>query len=100
MFAEAYLHCIELNTKDSKGLKVPFDLITGKQQMMNRSDQRNYQSSNLDTMYFQLVLACDKLLPFYRYYFTFYKINKRVVVLDLLQKLRVYDYTLFQLFVR
>jgi hypothetical protein len=42
----------------------------------------------------------DKLIPFYRYYFTFYKINKRVLVLDLLQKVRVYDETLFQLFVR
>jgi len=28
-FAEAYSNFIELNTKDSKGLKVPFDWVTG-----------------------------------------------------------------------
>lgn len=39
-------------------------------------------------------------MPFYRFFFTYYQMNKRVTVLDFYQKIRVYDYTLFQKFVR
>lgn len=99
-FAEAMLNFLEMNTKDTHALVAPFDFITGKQQMQFGNEQRNFQGSNLDNQYVQLVLSVDKLVPFYRFYFTFYKINKRVLVLDLLQKVRVYDCTLFQLFVR
>ena len=50
--------------------------------------------------YIMLVQAIDKLIPFYRYYFFYYLINKKIVVLDLMKKLRIYDPTLFQSFVK
>lgn len=68
--------------------------------MYRKNELKNFQQANIDQLYMQLVSASDKLVPFYRYYFTYYKPNKRLVVLDLLQKLRVYDATIYQTFVR
>ena len=41
-----------------------------------------------------------RLIPFWQYYFQFYKANKRLVVLELLTKHRTYDKKLFKTFVR
>jgi hypothetical protein len=68
--------------------------------MPKGSINRAYQEGFFETHYYNMVLCAEKLLPFYRYFFTYYQMNKRVTVLDFYQKIRVYDYTLFQKFVR
>jgi hypothetical protein len=60
----------------------------------------NFQDSSFDQTYIHLVYALDKLMPFYQYYFTFYKTNKRLVVLNLMQKARIYDQQIFSQFAR
>jgi hypothetical protein len=61
---------------------------------------QGYQAPEVDSFYRKLVHACDRLVPFYRQYFPFYKMNKRIVVLDLLTRVRMYDFHLFQPLVR
>ena len=43
MFAEAFSASLDLNLKDSGDLKIPFDLLTGKQQMYRKNDLKNFQ---------------------------------------------------------
>ena len=52
------------------------------------------------TMLFKIYQANNRLMPFYEYYFNFYKANKRLVVLDVLSKIRVYNPKLFRLFAK
>jgi len=60
---------------------------------------KTFQDANIDNQYYKLFLCTEKLIPFYRYFFTFYQMNKRVTVLELLEKTRVYDHMLFKKFI-
>jgi hypothetical protein len=100
MFAEAFSQSLDLNLKDSGTMKVPFDFVNGSQEMYKKNDLKQYQQSGLEDKYVQMVYAMDKLLPFYQYFFTFYKTNKRLVVLDLMRSLRIYDEQLFSMFIK
>ena len=42
IFAETFSSALDLNLKDTGGLKVPFDLVTGKQQMYRKNDLKNF----------------------------------------------------------
>ena len=94
MFAEAFTYQLDLNLKDTTCLKVPVDIMNGTQQMpkQNYGNLQNFQDAGTDQLYVHLVQALDKLIPFYQYYFTFYKSNKRLMVLNLMQRLRIYDH--------
>ena len=74
---------------------MPQDLLTGKQVLGGGLLNTGFKVHSLDKFYLQLVQSTDRLIPFYREFFTYYKMNKRVVVLDLLTKIRRYDETLF-----
>lgn len=44
-----------------------------------------------------MVLSQERLMPFYRHYFSYYKLNKRVVVAEFLNKLKMHDTYLFNM---
>ena len=100
MFAEAMTKAVDLTLKNTTIIQIPEDIMMGTQQLHKQHPLRGNQISGVDNFYAQLVQSCDKLVPFYKYYFQYYKANKRLVVLDLLSTIQVYDSALFQVFVR
>lgn len=81
-FAETFSMMYELNVKDSRTIKVPMDFINQTHEILGR--MMGYQSKDIDIFYRNLTKCCYSLLPFYRQVFTYYRMNKRIVVLNLM----------------
>ena len=93
MFAEAYLEALELQVLDTTRHEAPFDFMNGSSDIP--SIRGPWGSSSIDGLYTQLVGTIDRLVPFYRYFFPFYRLNKKCLVLQLMSQLSVYDDELF-----
>jgi len=93
MFAESFLISMDLNMKDSTKISEP--LAIARQQMHISNPMHAKQAPEIALLYAKLVSCVDRMLPFYRYFFTYYQLNKKLVVLEFLAKNRVYDAVLF-----
>ena len=91
MFAETFVHAFEFYLLDTTSVNAPLDYVSGNLKMA----ALERQGTRIDHLYIQLVCAMDKLIPFYRYYFPFYKLNKKAVVLELMAQLSIHDQELF-----
>ena len=69
MFAEAMTKAIDLNLKNTTTIKIPEDIMMGAQQMSKIHPLKHNQIWDVDNFYTMLVQSCDKLVPFYKYYF-------------------------------
>jgi hypothetical protein len=54
--------------------------------------------SMTNDVYMKLMRVLSRLNPFYQYFFDYYSLNKKVLVLSMLTSLRVYDQKLFSNF--
>ena len=96
-FAETFGLIYDLGQADPRATKVPHHHINAPPGLPAATSllEAGFKSEHAEKFYLQLVSACHRLIPFYQEFFTYYKMNKRVVVLDLLTKIRLYDETLF-----
>ena len=91
MFAESFLYALDLYILDSTKVNAPYDFLNG---ALKKQSIEMYPI-HMESFYIQQVQAMDKLIPFYKYYFPFYKVNKKAIVLELMTQLGVYDKDLF-----
>jgi len=68
-FAEVFGQLNESMIRDEYNVNAPYDFVTGKQQILNPFENFPTQPQNVDSFYHSLVLCCEKLVPFYRFYF-------------------------------
>lgn len=94
-FAETMLTFLDyVNNGVTNDMNLPLNIFNRNQAivMHTMGFRKTYLSmQQLSKIY----LALHKLIPYYEYYFSFYKANKRLVVLELLSKIRFYNHNLF-----
>ena len=96
MFAESMVQNLEINVSDTKAADDnALNFMNGSKQQL-KLKVGGMGTNNINYIYSYLVEITTRLIPFYQYYFQFYKVNKKVLVLDLLTTLNIYDHQLFQ----
>lgn len=92
LFAQTFLLRHEFICMDTKSIKVPFDFLSGKHSVsFDTNYYHNFQQKANFSNYQELVQALNILIPYYQYYFPFYRLNKKAMVLQLMAKNRIYD---------
>lgn len=98
MFAESFLISLDMNIKDCGLADEPLGML--KQQMHPSNPIYLKQIPNIRLQYSKLVASLNLMIPFYRHFFTYYKMNKKMVVIELLARTRVHDPNLFNKFIQ
>lgn len=84
--AEALLITWDANVKNHFSENLILDVLSGKAVMSRDSALRYGQVADFGKQVIAKVYAMPRLIPFWQYYFTFYKANKRLICLELLTK--------------